>query len=464
MVNKTLRCVLMHIGQVKEQICFEHCKIRMNFTQSILFNILASGGLLVINMLIGVIEARLLGPCEMGRYNLFLTTQTMFVTLFAFGIGQSCIYFINSLKKELSLVVTTSIKFILPFSIVASLLLFIFFNLFQNYFREGNQIYLALFCVGTNALLINTILIPVLLANMQVVKNQVVKYISRLVVLFALLLLLLLHIQLEVGLLIALVGMTNVFSLILLGWYLRKEIQWKRPFDVRLLKDLLQWGIKLSGNNVANIVLSSIPVYFLSWFAEREYSLAYVGYYTRSSSLLVAGTLLITSVGPLIYAKWSTLQGEMLRSQVRKFSVLMLGVCLLISLVLIACSTWIILLLYGVEFNAAIPVLRILSLTLVFNSLKEVCHAVLSSQGQPLKIMKNLLIGAMVMALLMWFVIPIYGVNGCAFVALAVTAFTTWLLMKDVCKISLVRMSDFFCVPDKEEFYQIIRNVIKRKR
>lgn len=435
----------------------------MNFTQSTLFNVLASGGLLIINMLIGVIEARLLGPYEMGRYNLFLTTQTMFVTLFAFGIGQSCIYFINSLKNDSSLVVTTSVKFILPFSIIASLLLFLTLNLFHDYFGERNQFYLALFCIGTDALLINTIFIPVLLADMQVVKNQVVKYVSRLIVLFALLLLLLLHVQLEVGLLIALVGTTNVVALILLSWYLRKEICWNLPFDGRLLKDLLKWGVRLSGNNVANIVLSSIPIYFLSWFVDQKYSLANVGYYTRSSSLLVAGTVITTSVGPLIYAKWSAFHGDALKQQVQKFSAFMFGVCFLISLLLITFSSLIIRLLYGTEFDAAIPVLRILALTLAFNGLKEICYAVLSSQGRPLKIMKNLFAGAVIMAVLMWLVIPVYGVNGCALVTLAVTAFTTWLLMRDVCKISSVTMKDFFRVPKKKEFRQIINNIAKRK-
>lgn len=435
----------------------------MNFTQSVLFNVFASGGLLIINMLIGVIEARVLGPYEMGRYNLFLTTQTMFATLFAFGIGQSCIYFINSLKKDSSLVVTTSVKFILPFSIIASLLLFLSLNLFHDYFGERNQFYLALFCVGTNALLINTIFIPVLLADMQVVKNQVVKYVSRLIVLFALFLLLLLHIQLEVGLLIALVGITNVVSLVLLAWYLRKEIRWTLPFDSHLLKELLKWGVKLSGNNVASIVLSSIPIYFLSWFAVQEESLAYIGYYTRSSSLLVAGTVITTSIGPLIYSKWSMVQGDMLQLQVRKSSAFLFGVCLLISLLLIAFSSLIIRLLYGTEFDAAIPVLRILALTLAFNGLKEICYAVLSSQGRPLKIMKNLFAGAVIMAVLMWLVIPVYGVNGCALVTLAVTAFTTWLLMRDVCKISSVTMKDFFRVPKKEEIGQIINNIVRRK-
>lgn len=53
----------------------------MNFSQSTLFNLAASVGLLIVNLLIGVVEARLLGPQEMGRYHIFLTTQTLFVTV-----------------------------------------------------------------------------------------------------------------------------------------------------------------------------------------------------------------------------------------------------------------------------------------------------------------------------------------------------------------------------------------------
>ena len=435
----------------------------MNFSQSTLFNLAPSVGLLIVNLLIGVVEARLLGPQEMGRYHIFLTTQTLFVTVFALGIGQACIYFINSLKKDMSEVVTSSVKFILPFSVLASVSLFVVLNVFSNYFQEDNHWYVMLFCIGTNALLVNAILVPVLLAKMQVVRRQIVNYVSRIIVLVSILSLLLLHIKLNVGILISLVGLSNVIALLLLYRYLKEYIRWELSMDMKLVKELFLWGVKLSGNNMASIALSSIPVYFLSWFSSGETGMENVGFYTRSSSLLIAGTVVVSSIGPLIYAKWSALQGEQLKGQVQRLSVLLCLFNALISLLLILFSSFIIVLLYGVEFSAAIPVLKVLALTLVFNGIREICYGVLSSQGVPLKIMKNLMIGACLMAFVSWLVIPGYGVVGCAYVTLAITAFTSLLLMRDVCSISKVRMADFFHLPGKAELREIVNNIITRK-
>ncbi|WP_018665831.1 oligosaccharide flippase family protein [Bacteroides gallinarum] len=435
----------------------------MNFSQSTLFNIVASVGLLFINLVISVIEARLLGPQEMGRYHIFLTTQTVFNTVFSLGIGQACIYFINSLKKDMIVVVTSSVKFLIPFSVAASVLLFMTLNIFSSYFQEKNHWYIMLFCIGTNALLINTILMPVLLTKMQVVKRQIVNYISRIVVLLSILLLLLLHVNLSVGLLISLVGLSNVIALWLLHRYLKEYIQWNLPMDKTLIKDLFLWGIKLSGNNMASIILTSIPVYFLSWFSVADTGMENVGFYTRSSSLLVAGTVVASSIGPLIYAKWSTLQGNQLKGQVQRLSILFFLFNAIISLFLMIFSSFIIILLYGEEFSAAIPVLKVLAITLVFNGFREICYGVLSSQGEPLKIMKNLTIGALIMALVAWFVIPGFGVVGCAYVTLTVTAFTSILLMLDVCSISNVNMTDFFHLPNKAEIKSIVNSIITRK-
>lgn len=435
----------------------------MNFTQSTLFNLIASVGLLFISVIINVIESRLLGPQEMGRFSIFLTTQTFFVTIFALGIGQACIYFINSLKRNIVDVVTSSVKFILPFSFLANLALFATLSFFSGYFQEDNKFYLLLFCVGTNALLVNTILIPVLLANMQVVKHQIVKYVSQITVLFALVCMLLFNIQIETGILLVLTGLSNVVSLVLLYRYLRKYIQWRHSMNLHLVKELFLWGMKLSGNNMASIILNSIPVYFLSWFSIAGEGMENVGYYTRSSTLLVAGTVVISSIGPLIYAKWSALEGDVMKEQVQRLSFLLCLFNLVVALLLVIFSKFLITLLYGSDFLPAIPVLKILAFTLVFNGVKEICYGILSSRGVPLKIMKNLFIGSVALGVIAFFLIPLFGVIGCAYATLAITALTSFLLMLDVRKVSSVLLKDFVRMPSKVEILSIINNIIFRK-
>ena len=98
-------------------------------------------------MLINVIESRVLGPSEIGRYQIFITTQNLFATFCALGLGQSCIYFINALKVDERKVLSTTINATIPIASFASLVLFAIIMLKPDYFGKENVFhnYLILF-------------------------------------------------------------------------------------------------------------------------------------------------------------------------------------------------------------------------------------------------------------------------------------------------------------------------------
>ena len=75
-----------------------------------------------------------------------------------------------------------------------------------DYFGKENVWCITLFCLGTNALLLNNIFTPVLLAKMDVVKNQVVKYSTKVFTFIILLVALFIWNKLNVGFLLALSG------------------------------------------------------------------------------------------------------------------------------------------------------------------------------------------------------------------------------------------------------------------
>lgn len=433
----------------------------MNFSQSTIFNVFASMGLMLINVVIGIISARVLGPEELGRFNIFLTTQTLFITIFALGIGQSCIYFINSLRIDKRALLSKSVSAMIPISLVASILFFILLISFSDYFGDLKKSYLLLFSLGTYALLINSIFTPVLLVDMQVFKSQVVKYSSRIITLVAISLILLLKIDLNVGVLISLAGLTNVISLFILFSYFRDSISFRNMIDGKLFKKVLVWGVKFSGSNIASVILTNIPVYFLSWFSISD-KFANVGYYTRASTLLVVGTVISSSIGPLLFSKWSKINGIELKNNIKKTSMLLFLINLLISLALIIFSSFIIPLLYGKDFVIAIPVLRVLALTLVFNGLKEICYSILSSQGVPIRILNNLFISIILLGIVLVILIPKYGLIGCSWGTLIVSAVSAFLLMLDTTKVSLIKMADFFVLPTKSELIVLVKNIMHR--
>lgn len=426
----------------------------MNFKQSTIFSIAASLGLIIFNMLINVIESRVLGPSEIGRYQIFITTQNLFATFCALGLGQSCIYFINALKVDERKVLSTTINATIPIASFASLVLFAIIMLKPDYFGKENVWCITLFCLGTNALLLNNIFTPVLLAKMDVVKNQVVKYSTKVFTFIILLVALFIWNKLNVGFLLALSGIGSILSLSILYHYFHRRFSFQDGIDKKLFYNIVKWGVKLAGNNIASLILTSIPVYFLTWFSISEGFLN-VGYYSRANSLLIIGTVIASSVGPLLYSKWSLVKGKELKLQVRRVSLLLAFVNTLLAIGLIIFTPIFIRILYGTEYQTAAPVLRLLALTMIANGAKEVSYGILSSQGSPLSIMKNLVIGIILSAILNYFIIPQFGVIGCSVVTVLVTFTTAFLLQINITRITELSMKDFYTLPSREDVMSI---------
>ncbi len=435
----------------------------MNFQQSSIFSALASFGLLFINLFTSMIIARLLGPEQIGRYQVFVTTQTFISTICALGIGQSCIYFINALKYKERKVLSTSINSTFPIAVLVSIILFLLIIFIPGYFGQVDSICLLLFCMGTTAMLLNNIFTPVLLVNLEVVRNQIVKYSSALLTLLVLVGVLLLEIKLTVDFLIAMLGATTIISTIILYYFFRDRFRLMDGIDFKLLRNIIKWGVKLSGNNIASITLASVPIYFLTWFSLSD-GLLNVGYYSRAVAALVVGTVLAASIGPLLYSKWSTVSGEQLKNQVKRASMLFILVNVTIALLLMILAPFLIVLMYGEEFRYAIPLLQILALSLVANSIKEICYSILSSQGKPLKILKNLLIGIIFCAVLNYFLIPYWGAVAVAIVTTITSFMTAFLLIRDVTLISVIETRDFFTMPKRRDVLNILSNILKIKK
>ena len=433
----------------------------MNFSQSAIFSVIASVGLLLINLFVNVIQARLLGPAEIGRFQIYITTQTYISTILALGIGQSCIYFINALKINERRVLSSSINSTLLLAVISGLGIFLLISLNKKYFGNDSPIGVCLFSIGTSAMLISNVFTPVLLSKMEVVKNQIVKYSTSILTLVVLLFVIAHGAHLDVSFLIGLIGCTNILSVLLLYYYFINRFSFRDKIDFYLLKEIVFYGVKLSGNNIASITLLSLPIYFLSWFSTTD-SASNVGYYGRANSLLVIGTVIASSIGPLLYSKWSGITRDNLKQQVRNFSLLFTILNVLVSILIVLTAPILIKVIYGADFLTSIPVLQILSISIIANGFREICYGIFSSQGYPTKILKNLIIGIVISIIANYCIIPKFGVIGCACVTSFVSIITAWMLMIDVMKISSIDYKDFFYLPSLSNIKDVIKSVFNK--
>lgn len=425
----------------------------MNFSKVSIFNISASIILTAINITTNIIESRILGPEGIGHLNIFVSSQTLFATIFALGIGQAAIYFINSQKISEYEILSTTIKSLIPLSALCSVVLFVFIKTLDGYFGIISNLSLTIFVLGTFSLLLTTIFRPVLLAKVEVVKSQTVQYSSAL--------LLLINVmavasatggKLTIDAVLILLGISNIFALLILFYFFRKRFTFKGNINFLLLKKIMSFGVKFAASNIAVIVLTNIPILFLSFYNyELNEGFKNVGFFTRASSLLIIGTLINTSVGPLLYSKWSSYDNEQLKKNLKLtvISFNVLNICGSIFLLIFA--PFLIRLLYGEAFDNSIMPLRILSLIMIFNGIKEIGYNILSSRGNPIYIFYNLLYSILVLIVGLLLLIPNYGLNGCAAAVVLSTVVSTILIMKKCSTILKVEiLSLMFPIPNRQ--------------
>lgn len=124
---------------------------------------------------------------------------------------------------------------------------------------------------------------------------------------------------------------------------------------------------------------------------------------------------------------------------------------------------WIIRILYGAEFLPAVPMLRVMLLTLLFSGAKEVSINLIASVGRPVKILYNLIINFVIVAVLLFILIKAFGSIGAVWAVVITTAVTSLLLIRESVKLLNMRYSDFFCINRRQfgECLRVIKDGIK---
>lgn len=437
----------------------------MKFAQASLINLGASVTFSAMNMVISIIESRILGPEGIGQFNVLLSTQTIFVTVLSLGIGRASIYFINSEKINEYHLLSTAIKCITPLALVCSIMLFGVISFFSEYYGILNSFSLFIFILGTFSLLLISLFRPILLAKFEIVKNQIVIFSARTVFLANLLMVIVYSTQmLDVGMLLAFSGFSNVISLLILLYYFKGRFSFKDQIDYRLLKRVISFGLRFSSSNIAAILLGNLPIIMLSivGFSETDDGYSNVGYYTRAATLLVIGTMINTSIGPLLYSKWSGLSDEIVRVHAIKSISMFNLINISLTIFLFVFAPILIVSLYGKEFVPAILLLRIMSFMLLFNSVREVGYNILTSRNKSMYITQNLLISIIIFVVISFPLTKLFGIAGCAISVLISTIISTLLIMRKCAQIIDTSVSSLiFRLPCLYTILDYLKQIIK---
>lgn len=363
----------------------------MNFIKKNIANIILTGFLYSINMVIGIFTSRILGPDGIGHFQVFSSTQSIIATLFSLGLGQASIYFINNKGYQINFVVTTLIKYFIPASLFTFVVVSLIIYFKQDYFGETERVALILFSAGTCALLFTTSLRAILVADLNIRKLQLVQYSSQTLILSIIVLIYFGKISFSVDKLLIIYAIANIFSATLLVYYFKSFINWKLKFQKTLFKELVKLGSVMSGSNLVQVLFINSPVYALTWLWINGFE--EVGYYSRALTITSIATFTIQAIGPLLYAKLSKGTKEQIVRQTKITATAFFIFNFLMFTIIEVFAGIMVRLLYGEAFIPAASYLRIISFSMFFNGMMSVALNTLSSVGKASKVLKSLLLG-----------------------------------------------------------------------
>ena len=433
----------------------------MNFVKANIVNFIATATIYAINLLVSIAVARLLGPEETGHFQIFVSTQTILVTFFSMGLGQASIYFHNAKKIPIDDIISTTLKIeaFVSMAIISAVCGLVCFN--QGYFGVISTGALIWYSLGSSALLFTTAMRPLLLAHMQVGKNGTVQIVASLGVLLMIGVCYWVGNDIEVSTLLVIYGIANIASAALLFKYFFRDFHLKKRINFSLFRSIAKLGTLMSGNNMAQTRVSNAPLYALSWMLVSGFQ--DVGFFSRCVSVCMIATFINNAIGPLLYAKLAGCSEDEKRRQTKLAASFFLIFNCVMLLALEIAAGWIIRILYGAEFLPAVPMLRVMLLTLLFSGAKEVSVNLIASVGRPVKILYNLIINFVIVAILLFILIRAFGSIGAVWAVVITAAATSLLLIRESVKLLNMRYSDFFCINRRQlgECLRIIKNGIK---
>lgn len=414
----------------------------MKFLQANIVNLVLSGGLAVLNILLSIVEARVLGPIALGNYQVFVSTQTIVFTIFALGLGNAGIYYINSGKTTAKEFISTVLKAetLLATLVFFTLFLCVFLN--EAYFGKISITTLVVYSIGSAAALFTTAITPVLLAKFQIYKYQTVNYAATILSFIAICLLYFRNGFLDVQWMLIISSICKIFSTLLLLWAIRKDFDIHLPFVMKRFVRYLKFGIQYSMTNVAYILILNIPIYALTFFLSKGFES--VGFFTRAVAICTIAMFVNKQIGPLLFAKLSSCTDEQKVENIKIMATFFFIFNLFTILGILLTAKWIVLLLYGEQYLPAVPLVKILSLSVFFTGINELVGNMFSAIGKPRYIFFNLLISIAILTPLISVFIKTIGIEGAPIAVTIVNGITSLLLINSLRKHIAVSFSDFF--------------------
>lgn len=353
-----------------------------------LLNILRQGFSIILGIVTSALLARGLGVLGRGQYALIILLPTFIVTFFNAGVGSATVYYValnkydkhRALQSNIALFIWVSLA-----SMLAGLIIVIFFA--DIFFSRVSQslLFFSLLSIPTRILIIY---IQSIFQGLQDFKSYNLLSIAPqfLSLFFTVLFLQILHLGVWGAILanIASFFLTALFLFFLVDKILKPQHKsWNNYLlpDKKYTRDIFNFGLKSHFSNIVGFLNYRSDILLVNFFVGASA----VGIYGVSVGIAENLWILSRSIASVIFPKVASLKNEpnkrntitpLIARHVFIFS-------LLISIIIAIFSKWIILLLYGKEFQPSSITLLWLLPGIVMASVSRILANDIAGRGKP---------------------------------------------------------------------------------
>ncbi|OGF48529.1 MAG: hypothetical protein A2231_00055 [Candidatus Firestonebacteria bacterium RIFOXYA2_FULL_40_8] len=428
----------------------------MRFSHDTLYTFLTRVALAAAALLTGIIIARVLEPAGRGAYSIAILVPVMLYLVGNLGMGIANVYFSSKKTQDVAAIAGNSIIF----SLLASVILFLIFIIFNGYFEpffKGVSPFAVI--IGLSALpfyFIYNFFQSLLLGTNRIKEFNMLRLAEGFSLLFLLLIVLLL-VKASVPAAIfcwwGSIVLPAVISIILV----KKQIGIKLAFNSGLFKESLGFGIKGYAANLTQFFNYRLDTFLVNLFLD----IVNVGFYSIAVSLAEILWFIPGSVATVLLPKSSASNEK----ENNRFTPLVLKTTFLITLVFAAVlyigGSYFIGLFYTQKFMPALPALLILIPGTLIFSVQTVLASDLVGRGRPGINTIIAVIGLVVTIVLDVLLIPKYGIIGAAWASVfsyGTTSLITLFVFLRVSGVHLVSLLIF----SKEELRQFRTLTVKK--
>jgi len=379
------------------------------FRKAILVNGATFVGL-VIHLAQTVLLTRILGPAGIGQYSLVTSALMLSAQLFTLGLPVSLLYYCQHDQANRKAYTVNGLWATAVLGLAGTGVLGLATKTYSGYFGPLSWLACGVGALYVLATPLSGITRNNLLCDIAARKLSLMA-VGSMAVPLALVAVLATVDRLDVTTGLLCFTVTPLVRSALGWWWMRNEVD----FQIRPSRDLigkLAWmGVRLSGVDVMFLLNSTFSIMLLKALNPNFEDL---GYFSRGQQLAMAVVMTSQAVLPLLFSRWAalaaehaTLNLELVMRFLATFSVGLIAV-------LAVGSKPLVLVLYGRPFLPAVGPMMILLPGTMFFLLSKVATQFLGSRGLPELSTVMLVVGAVVNAMLSWFLIPRMGINGAA--------------------------------------------------